>query len=54
MHQAALLGESLKDAEKYGWAVPENVTHDWYAVPRPPPLASEAKRQLFLSGSLAT
>lgn len=30
MHQAALLGESLKDAEKYGWAVPENVSHDWY------------------------
>lgn len=29
MHQAALLGESLKDAEKYGWSVPENVTHDW-------------------------
>lgn len=29
MHQAALLGESLKDAEKYGWGVPENVPHDW-------------------------
>lgn len=30
MHQAALLGESLKDAQHYGWAVPDNVNHDWY------------------------
>ncbi|ELR24105.1 thioredoxin reductase 1, cytoplasmic, putative [Acanthamoeba castellanii str. Neff] len=29
MHQAALLGESLKDAQHYGWAVPDNVNHDW-------------------------
>jgi thioredoxin/glutathione reductase (selenoprotein) len=29
MHQAALLGESLRDAEKYGWGVPEKVPHDW-------------------------
>ena len=28
--QAALLGEAIKDAHTYGWAVPEGkVEHDW-------------------------
>jgi len=30
MHHAALLGESIKDAHKYGWEVKrENVNHNW-------------------------
>jgi len=29
MHQAALLGESIKDAKHYGWEVPETVAHNW-------------------------
>eukprot|EP00795_Rhopilema_esculentum_P008423 gene8423-14404_t len=29
MHQAALLGESVRDAKKYGWNIPENFNHDW-------------------------
>uniref|UniRef100_A0A8D8LWN3 thioredoxin-disulfide reductase (NADPH) n=1 Tax=Cacopsylla melanoneura TaxID=428564 RepID=A0A8D8LWN3_9HEMI len=31
MHQAALLGEAIKDAQAYGWEIPhaENVTHNW-------------------------
>ncbi|KAI4900654.1 hypothetical protein NFI96_025249 [Prochilodus magdalenae] len=29
MHQAALLGTAVKDARKYGWQIPEPVSHDW-------------------------
>ncbi|TRY60271.1 hypothetical protein DNTS_030941 [Danionella cerebrum] len=29
MHQAALLGTAAKDARKYGWQVPEALSHDW-------------------------
>ncbi|XP_053135339.1 thioredoxin reductase 2, mitochondrial isoform X3 [Hemicordylus capensis] len=29
MHQAALLGSSLKDAQRYGWHVSHPVNHDW-------------------------
>ncbi|KAK0418009.1 hypothetical protein QR680_013323 [Steinernema hermaphroditum] len=30
MHQAALLGESIKDAKRFGWDIPEGqVTHNW-------------------------
>ncbi|XP_076472998.1 thioredoxin reductase 2, mitochondrial-like [Babylonia areolata] len=29
MHQAALLGHSLKDAQAYGWDVPETVPFSW-------------------------
>merc|ERR550517_1381580 len=30
MHQAAILGEGLKDAKDYGWKLPdEKPTHDW-------------------------
>ncbi|KAJ8005814.1 hypothetical protein DPEC_G00121790 [Dallia pectoralis] len=29
MHQAALLGTALKDAQKYGWQVPGPISHDW-------------------------
>nr|XP_056715348.1 thioredoxin reductase 2, mitochondrial [Euleptes europaea] len=29
MHHAALLGSSLKDAQHYGWNIPQPVTHDW-------------------------
>ncbi|XP_022104980.1 thioredoxin reductase 1, cytoplasmic-like [Acanthaster planci] len=29
MHQAALLGEALKDAKKYGWEVSESAKHEW-------------------------
>lgn len=29
MHQAALLGESIKDARHFGWNVPENITVSW-------------------------
>jgi pyruvate/2-oxoglutarate dehydrogenase complex dihydrolipoamide dehydrogenase (E3) component len=32
MHQAALLGEGLKDAKSYGWNVPGDITHDWAAM----------------------
>jgi len=33
MHHAAQLGESIKDAEKFGWKVKEeNVSHDWDAM----------------------
>lgn len=32
MHQAALLGESFKDAKHYGWNVPENITISWEAL----------------------
>lgn len=30
MHQASLLGESLKDSRHYGWQTPENINHNWY------------------------
>lgn len=29
MHQAALLGTAVKDAGKYGWRIPESLSHDW-------------------------
>jgi len=29
MHQAALLGQGMKDAENYGWEVPKTPKHDW-------------------------
>lgn len=29
MHQAALLGEALKDSKNYGWQTPEKVEHNW-------------------------
>ncbi|KAM6423155.1 thioredoxin reductase 2, mitochondrial isoform 1-T1 [Liasis olivaceus] len=29
MHQAALLGNSIRDAQRYGWNVPQRVNHDW-------------------------
>nr|XP_060641842.1 thioredoxin reductase 2, mitochondrial [Anolis sagrei ordinatus]XP_060641843.1 thioredoxin reductase 2, mitochondrial [Anolis sagrei ordinatus] len=29
MHQAALLGSSLKDAQRYGWNISRPVHHDW-------------------------
>jgi len=30
MHQAAILGESLKDSREFGWSTePENIKHDW-------------------------
>jgi len=33
MHQAALLGESVKDAKSFGWQVDkDNVNHDWAAM----------------------
>lgn len=32
MHQAALLGEFLKDAQKYGWNVPEDRTFSWESL----------------------
>ncbi|XP_070992537.1 thioredoxin reductase 2, mitochondrial-like [Oncorhynchus clarkii lewisi] len=30
MHQAALLGTAVKDAQKYGWQIPRPISHDWY------------------------
>lgn len=34
MHQAALLGESIHDAQAYGWQLPqpENIQHSWEAL----------------------
>lgn len=29
MHQAALLGTAVKDAQKYGWQISGPVRHDW-------------------------
>lgn len=29
MHQAALLGTAVKDSKKYGWQIPEPISHDW-------------------------
>ncbi|XP_021060357.1 thioredoxin reductase 1, cytoplasmic isoform X2 [Mus pahari] len=29
MHQAALLGQALKDSQNYGWKVEDTVKHDW-------------------------
>uniref|UniRef100_A0A8C6XW78 L-amino-acid oxidase n=1 Tax=Naja naja TaxID=35670 RepID=A0A8C6XW78_NAJNA len=29
MHQAALLGHSVRDAQHYGWNVPRRISHDW-------------------------
>lgn len=29
MHQAALLGTAVKDAQKYGWNISGPVSHDW-------------------------
>ncbi|XP_020783907.1 thioredoxin reductase 2, tandem duplicate 2 [Boleophthalmus pectinirostris] len=29
MHQAALLGTAVKDAKKFGWQIPEALSHDW-------------------------
>ncbi|KAM9311031.1 thioredoxin reductase 1, cytoplasmic-like [Gastrophryne carolinensis] len=29
MHQAALLGQALKDSNKYGWQIEDNVQHNW-------------------------
>ncbi|KAI7813106.1 putative thioredoxin reductase 2 [Triplophysa rosa] len=29
MHQAALLGTAVKDAKKYGWQIPDTLSHDW-------------------------
>ncbi|XP_024131595.1 thioredoxin reductase 2, tandem duplicate 2 [Oryzias melastigma] len=29
MHQAALLGTAVKDAQKYGWQISGTVSHDW-------------------------
>ncbi|RZC35543.1 thioredoxin reductase 1, mitochondrial, partial [Asbolus verrucosus] len=34
MHQAALLGEAIHDAQSYGWQLPqaENIRHDWESL----------------------
>uniref|UniRef100_A0A8C2IPA7 thioredoxin-disulfide reductase (NADPH) n=1 Tax=Cyprinus carpio TaxID=7962 RepID=A0A8C2IPA7_CYPCA len=32
MNQAALLGTALRDARKYGWQIPESLSHDWSAM----------------------
>lgn len=29
MHQAAMIGEALKDSREFGWEVPEKVNHSW-------------------------
>uniref|UniRef100_A0A4W5QTR6 FAD/NAD(P)-binding domain-containing protein n=1 Tax=Hucho hucho TaxID=62062 RepID=A0A4W5QTR6_9TELE len=29
MHQAALLGTAVKDAQKYGWQIPRPIAHNW-------------------------
>ena len=29
MHQAAILGHSIKESEKYGWKLSSSPTHDW-------------------------
>lgn len=29
MHQAALLGQALRDSRNYGWNVEETIKHDW-------------------------
>ncbi|XP_046655246.1 thioredoxin reductase 1, cytoplasmic-like isoform X2 [Daphnia pulicaria] len=29
MHQAAILGQSVSDAKKFGWELPETATHNW-------------------------
>ncbi|XP_026542168.1 thioredoxin reductase 2, mitochondrial [Notechis scutatus] len=29
MHQAALLGHSVRDAQHYGWNIPRHISHDW-------------------------
>lgn len=29
MHQAGILGESVKDAKKFGWEVPDQANHNW-------------------------
>jgi len=30
MHQAGLLGGYLRDAQKFGWNVPDSLTINWY------------------------
>lgn len=32
MHQAALLGEALKDSRNFGWDTPETVQHNWQTL----------------------
>ncbi|XP_069038228.1 thioredoxin reductase 2, tandem duplicate 2 [Lepisosteus oculatus] len=32
MHQSALLGVAVKDAQKFGWSIPSPVAHDWQAM----------------------
>uniref|UniRef100_A0A8C9TJ79 Thioredoxin reductase 2 n=1 Tax=Scleropages formosus TaxID=113540 RepID=A0A8C9TJ79_SCLFO len=32
MHQSALLGGAVKDAAKYGWSIPDKVSHDWTSM----------------------
>ncbi|XP_041083729.1 thioredoxin reductase 2, mitochondrial-like [Polyodon spathula] len=32
MHQAALLGGAIKDAQRYGWTIPSPITHDWLTM----------------------
>uniref|UniRef100_A0A8D0CK30 Thioredoxin reductase 2 n=1 Tax=Scleropages formosus TaxID=113540 RepID=A0A8D0CK30_SCLFO len=32
MHQSALLGGAVKDAAKYGWSIPDKVSHDWQVL----------------------
>src|SRR5262245_8219706 len=33
MHQASLLGEAVKEARHYGWAIPEEgIKHEWFVI----------------------
>lgn len=32
MHQAALLGTAVKDAQKYGWQIPGPISHNWSSM----------------------
>lgn len=32
MHRAALLGEELHDARRFGWEIPSSIDHSWWAV----------------------
>jgi len=32
MHQAALLGQAINDAKKFGWELPENVNFNWLTM----------------------
>ncbi|KAK3083951.1 hypothetical protein FSP39_005938 [Pinctada imbricata] len=32
MHQAALLGQAVRDARSYGWSVPQDISMDWQVM----------------------